>query len=111
MNNPTADKPVQHTALHLLSAASFLPFQGEDFTIHFSEDVTTAAQLHQVLELSGYTKLERKPFSVILQTNHQTTYYQQGIYKVEHCAFEPLSIFLVPLGIKGKGMQYEAVFS
>ena len=98
-------------ALHLLSASHFQPYLGQDFRIQFSEDVAAIAQLEEVLELPGYSPLERKPFSIILQTDQQTKYYLQAIYTVEHPALGPLSVFLVPVGVKGKGMQYEAVFS
>ena len=108
MNNPTQTIPA---ALHLLSAAHFQPFVGQDFIIRFSKDTILAAQLQEVLNLPGYSALERKPFSILLQTNLKTTYYVQAIYSVEHPALGELSLFLVPLGIKGKGMQYEAVFS
>jgi hypothetical protein len=108
INNQTQTTPA---ALHLLSAEHFQPFLGQDFIIRFSKDAPVAAQLEEVLDLPGYSALERKPFSILLQTNLKTTYYLQAIYSVEHPALGELPLFLVPLGIKGKGMQYEAVFS
>lgn len=101
----------QTAALHLLSASQFQRCIGQNFEIQFSDGVCVVAQLEEVVELPGYTPLERKPFSIILQTELKTTYYLQAIYKVEHPSFGSISIFLVPVGIKGKGMQYEAVFS
>jgi hypothetical protein len=98
-------------ALHLLSAAHFLPLVGQDFIVRFSKDTAVIGQLEEVLELPGHSALERKPFSILLQTNLKTTYYLQAIYSVEHPVLGVLLLFLVPLGIKGKGMQYEAVFS
>ena len=97
--------------LHLLSAAHFQRLLEQDFNIHFSKDISVTAQLEQVLELPGYSTLERKPFSILLQTNLKTTYYLQAIYSVEHPALGTMLLFLVPLGVKEKGMQYEAVFS
>lgn len=101
----------QPAALHLLSASQFQPCIGQDFRIRFSDEDCVIARLEEVVELPGYTPLERKPFSIILQTELETTYYLQAIYTVEHPSIGSMSIFLVPVGIKGKGMQYEAVFS
>lgn len=101
----------QPAALHLLSASQFQSCIGQDFEIRFSESVSLTAQLEEVVELPGYTPLERKPFSIILQTDLQTRYYLQSIYTVEHPSFGSLSVFLVPVGVKAKGVQYEAVFS
>jgi hypothetical protein len=69
------------------------------------------AQLAEVVDLPAYPGLARQPFSIVLQTSQLTTYYPQAIYTIEHPAWTPLSLFLVPLGVTGKGMQYEAVFS
>jgi hypothetical protein len=107
-NNNIAHSPA---ALHLLCAAHFQPLLQQDFCIRFTSEIYTAAQLEQVLEWNGHSELERKPFSILLQTDQKTTYYPQAIYTVEHPALGPLAIFLVPVGVKGRGMQYEAVFS
>jgi hypothetical protein len=111
MNQTISGGSTPAAALDRLCAADFQPYIGKDFSIRFSAGVTETAQLENVLELTGYSGLERKPFSIVFQTAQQTTYYLQAIYSVEHPAFGALLIFLVPLGIKGKGMQYEAVFS
>jgi hypothetical protein len=107
----TMNSGLASAALDRLCAADFQPYTGTDFCIRFSEDVAVTAQLENVLELCGYSGLERQPFSIVFQTDQQRSYYTQAIYRVEHPALGVLPIFLVPLGIKGKGMQYEAVFS
>jgi len=111
MKETIPEKKDAVAALELLSSKDFQPYVGSDFHIRFTPGVTVAAQLESVLELTGYSNLERKPFSIVFQTAEKESYYLQAIYTIEHPALGALSIFLVPLGIKGKGMQYEAVFS
>jgi hypothetical protein len=55
--------------------------------------------------------MQRKPFSILLQTMQKDHYYKQAIYSVEQPALGRIEIFLVPVGCNEKGMQYEAVFS
>jgi hypothetical protein len=111
MKEVKENEPVQTIALDQLRAEDFQPYLGHDFIIRFTPDSWVTAQLEQVLELTGYSTLERKPFSLLLQTDLKKNYYLQAIYILEHPAHGSLSIFLVPVGIKEKGVQYEAVFS
>lgn len=97
--------------LPLLNAADFQPYLGQDFLVAFSAEAYTVAQLAEVTELPVHPGLERKPFSILLQTEQLKYYYPQAIYTIQHPALGSLTLFLVPLGVKGKGMQYEAVFS
>lgn len=97
--------------LHLLDASDFQPYVGEQFRILFSEQDAQEAILESVTPLGGYTPLTRGPFAITLQTDQQTKHYQQAIYTIEHPALGSFIIFLVPVGVRGKGMQYEAVFS
>lgn len=98
-------------ALQLLTAGDFQSQIGTRFFIHFSGKGSTVAQLEKVVELPAYKNLERKPFSILLQTTQKDHYYQQAIYTVEQPAVGSLPIFLVPVGCNEKGMQYEAVFT
>jgi hypothetical protein len=97
-------------ALQLLTASDFKLHSGKDFFIHFSGEMTATAQLESVVEFPAYNHLERKPFSITLQTA-QKDLYQQAIYTVEQPSLGTMQIFLVPVGCNEKGMQYEAVFS
>lgn len=97
-------------ALQLLTAYDFQSHLGKEFFIHFPNEVTTA-QLLKVVELPPYANLERKPFSIMLQTMQKDHYYQQAIYTIEQTALGSMQIFLVPVGGNEKGMQYEAIFS
>ena len=111
MNGSNDTESSRTMDLHLLQAEDFQPLIGKDFIMRFSEDFKCAARLETVLVLPGYSNTERKPFSIILQTKDQVIRYEQAIYTIEHPALGKLSIFLVPVGIHGTGMQYEAVFS
>ncbi len=98
-------------ALQLLAASDFQSQVGKEFFIHFTGDVTASAQLEKVTDLPRYANLERKPFSILLQTKQKERYYQQAIYTIEQPALGSMQIFLVPVGCNEKGVQYEAVFS
>lgn len=98
-------------ALQSLTAADFQPYLGQDFLVDFPGAAGTVSQLAEVIQLPTHPGLERKPFSILLQTDQLTFYYPQAIYTLHHPALGSLSLFLVPLGAKGRGMQYEAVFS
>lgn len=97
--------------LHSLTVDSFQPYLGRDFIIEFPGGGSTVAQLAEVMEFPPYPGLNRRPFSILLQTDQLTFYYPQAIYSIKHPAGPSLSLFLVPLGVRGGGMQYEAVFS
>lgn len=97
--------------LQLLTASDFHSQVGKDFFIHFTNEAIFNAQLEKVVDLPHKTNLERKPFSILLQTSQKDHYYQQAIYTIEQSALGSLQIFLVPVGYTKKGMQYEAVFS
>jgi hypothetical protein len=98
-------------ALQLLTASDFKSQVSKDFFIHFSSEVITTAQLEKVVDLPPYKNLERKPFSILLQTTQKHYHYQQAIYTIEQSALGTMQIFLVPVGCNEKGVQYEAVFS
>lgn len=97
--------------LQLLTGPDFQLQVGTDFFIHFTNEATTIAQLQKVVDLPGYATLERKPFSILLQTTNKNEYYQQAIYTIEQPVLGSMEIFLVPVGCNRIGMQYEAVFS
>jgi hypothetical protein len=98
-------------ALQLLTVSDFQSHLNENFLIHFSRGVVGTAQLQNVVALPDLPNMERKPFSILLQTEQNSREYQQGIYTIEHPEFGAMDIFLVPVGCNSKGLQYEAVFS
>ncbi len=66
------------------------------------------------LELVGVTKVDYSPrldnFSLIFR-GPQSPFVPQGSYRVNHQKLGELTIFLVPIGVDGAGLQYEAVFN
>lgn len=99
------------TTAHSLTDSDFHSQMGKEFVIYFSEEDAATAQLEEVAELPAYNNLERKPFSILLQTAQKDLYYPQAIYTIEQPALGSMQIFLVPVGCNEKGVQYEAVFS
>jgi hypothetical protein len=58
---------------------------------------------------SEAARLKRNPFSLYF---HGPLRLQQQIYRLTHDGFdEPLDIFLVPVGVEGSAVIYEAVFT
>lgn len=98
-------------ALEQLSKADFEPLKGKAVSVFFSAEGAEEAVLADVVPLTGYSNLDRKPFSIVLQTGQQKQWYPQAIYTLVHPVLGAMDLFLVPLGMKDGGMQYEAVFS
>ena len=100
--------------LQELSTLSYQDFSGylnQSFNIHFGAEVVLAAELVEATELSGYSPLERKPFSIVFRTQQKNEYYQQGTFIIQHPEKGDIPLFLVPKGPDNVGMKYEAVFS
>lgn len=97
--------------LDKISAEDFKPLLNQQLHIQFTPDVRVGAELIELTELSGYSPLERKPFSVVFRTEQKTEYYNQGIFVVVHPSSGDIPLFLTPQGFDGIGMKYEAVFS
>jgi hypothetical protein len=51
----------------------------------------------------------RTPFSIVFRGPPEPILPQQ-IYRFEHADLGAFDIFIVPIGLDGTGMQYEAVF-
>lgn len=89
----------------------FKSLEGSSIDIQFTNDVIMPAEVLSVTELSGYSPLDRSPFSIIFRTNQKTNYYQQGTYLVHHPDLHEIFMFLSPKGFDNVGMKYEAIFS
>lgn len=111
MKETNNQAPLSPSELHLLTAAHFQSLLGQIFRIAFTDEMVAPAELVGVTELTSYPGQERKPFSILLQTELRSNYYPQAIYTTEHTALGTLQLFLVPVGANGQGVQYEAVFS
>jgi hypothetical protein len=73
--------------------------------------VVLPSELIEATELTGYSPLERKPFSIVFRTEQKGEYYQQATFIIQHPQKGDISMFLVPKGFDNVGMKYEAVFS
>ena len=97
--------------LDKISANDFKALLNNELNIKISEQLNVVSELIEVTELTGYSPLERKPFSITLRTQQKNEYYNQGVFNVEHPQYGNIEIFLTPQGFDGVGMKYEAVFS
>jgi hypothetical protein len=52
----------------------------------------------------------RVPFSLIFVADHPAV-LPQRLYRIEHQALGPLSIFLVPIARDARGVSYQATFN
>jgi hypothetical protein len=94
--------------LAALSAADFEPVVGDSFGV-----VGTAPSLQ--LELcaveEGRRRFDhRRSFSLIF-VGPEAPALAQGVWPLEHDAFDGLELFLVPIGPGSTGPRYEAVFT
>ncbi len=97
--------------LQKLAHTDFENYINQNLKIKFTEDVTLSAELTEVIPLSGFSPLERKPFLLTFRTQQIGEYYQQGTFTVEHPVLGEIPMFLGPKGFDNVGMKYEAVFS
>lgn len=97
--------------LSQITSADFMPFVQQQVDIHFAENLVVPTVIKGVTELNGYSPLERRTFSIELQTTGDHYYRPQGIYRMIHPSGRFLDVFLVPVGRDAGGMLYEAVFS
>ena len=87
----------------------FANIEGGDVTLSVDDQHLTA-NIFEVSKLTKHGDAERDPFSVLFYIQHQEPLLQQT-YQVSHPTLGNIDIFLVPLGPKGEGMSYEAVFT
>lgn len=90
--------------------ARFQPLVGSRFALRLDDAVALPAELVDARAGLGQLPGGRLPFSLTFEAPADPA-LPQCIYRVEHPALEAMDIFLVPLGRKGAGMQYEAIFS
>ena len=101
--------------LDKLTSADFSPYLNQKFRLSGDLSEPLEVELIEVSDLStkqstSNYEAKRQPFSIVL-VGPEEPVLPQGIYKVEHDNFEPLDLFLVPIGPNQKGMCYEAVFA
>jgi len=98
-----------------LTFAHFIDRVGESFRIVLDETHTVDTVLSKVVDLTtrpSYVERAgfRAPFSLTFRGPGEFV-LPQRIYHLEHEEMGALTIFLVPIGPDGEGMQYEAIFA
>ena len=68
------------------------------------------ATLIEATPLGASRGAGRQPFSIVF-LGPAAPVWRQRIYRVEHSALDPLDVFLVPVGPRDGGMQYQAIFT
>ena len=95
----------------LLQMANFQPYMNKKFTCDLS-DTSVEMELIEVVGLppKESEEVRRQPFSLVFRGPAEPLLPQQ-IYRLRNAQFGEAEIFLVPLGPKQDGIEYEAVFT
>lgn len=96
------------SSLSTLTAADFEPLNGKDFTLAAASGELTL-RLSDVQRL-GTARREGGAFSLTF-VSAPGPFLPQAIYPVAHPALGTIELFVVPLGPKDGGNQYEVVFT
>jgi hypothetical protein len=96
--------------LESLTLDTFAPRIGERFHISAGEGSTIDTTLIEATPLGVSARGGRQPFSIIF-LGPPSPVWAQRIYRVEHDALGSCDLFLVPIGPRDGGMQYQAIFT
>jgi hypothetical protein len=99
--------------LDTLTAEMFAGRIGERFRFRANADAAMDVELINATVLGSPSAVDpgrRKPFSILFR-GPLTPVWQQRIYRVEHDGMGSFELFIVPVGPKNGGMEYEAVFT
>ncbi len=98
--------------LDQLQSSDFLGCMHEKFTIHWEGIEPIELELVEVTDLGqSYTPERRQAFSLLFLGPVSRKYLLQSVYRLEHVRMGNLDIFIVPLGLQGERMQYQAIFN
>jgi hypothetical protein len=92
-----------------LALDTFRPLVGDPFVIR-AADGHIDAVLTEATSLGEANGAPRAPFSLVWRGPLDAP-LQQGLHEVEHAAFGPEVMFLVPIGRTAEGFDYQAIFS
>jgi hypothetical protein len=96
-----------------LTLETFAPRIGERFRFTAGDGQTMDVTLKEATALGAApqtSSARRSPFSVVFLGPPRPVWAQR-IYRVEHDAMGPCDLFLVPIGPRDGGMQYQAIFT
>lgn len=94
---------------------AFVDRIGQSFVFQLSDGQERSLRLERVTELPRPMKADgtplnpRESFSLVLLGD--ANYIPQATYPVSHPDFGELALFIVPVGKKPEGYEYEAVFN
>jgi hypothetical protein len=100
--------------LDQLTSRDFARHLHEVFTIKLETIDPIGLELDCVTELrpaSDEAGPARQPFSLLFLGPVSRQYLLQRTYRLEHDQMGALDVFLVPLGLEGGRMRYEAIFN
>lgn len=100
--------------LDQLTSADFAPYVNQAFTIRLEGIEPIGLELVSVTDYTAAGMQDaprRQPFSLHFLGPVSRQYLQQHIYQLEHEQMGMLELFLVPLGLEGGRMRYEAIFN
>ncbi|NJN46239.1 MAG: hypothetical protein HC808_06905 [Candidatus Competibacteraceae bacterium] len=80
------------------------------FRLDSGKEQPFEVRLVEVHSLGNARNEQREPFSLLFQAP-QEPLLDQGIYTLHNSKLGTMELFLVPLGPKGDGLCYEAVFT
>ena len=101
--------------LESFTIATFALRIGESFLIRITDAQTIELTLSTARELTPHTipttdMITRIPFSLLFLGPSELG-LSQGTYRLEHAQLGIFDLFIVPVGVQGDQMQYEAVFT
>ena len=91
---------------------TFLPLAGQTFVL-VQGSYQLEVRLAEATPLGSeplHPSAERRPFSLLFRGPPQPV-WGQGMYQVISPGLGTFQLFLVPLGLDGSAMRYEAVFT
>ena len=96
--------------LESLALGTFAPRIGDRFRLSTSEGAAIDATLIEATPIGASALGRRQPFSIVF-LGPLSPVWAQRIYRVEHEALGSCDLFLVPIGPRDGGMQYQAIFT
>jgi hypothetical protein len=99
----------------LLTLGDFSPLVGETFRVHVDDGRESAFVLVEAKSLATpgaapNPRRVREPFSLLFHGPGDVR-LPQRIYRLEHRALGSREVFLVPVGVRDGGYDYEAIFA
>jgi hypothetical protein len=98
--------------LESMTLETFAPWIGERFRLSAGAEGTTDVTLIEASALGGTSApaTGRSPFTLVF-LGPPGPIWPQRIYRLEHEAVGSCDLFLVPIGPRDGGMQYQAIFT